>query len=172
MSNYPTLRLGVLQSIASLKAACDAEDGFLRKPDCPYDIDTIKLLEELFRGKTVEVIKEVVVAERKGVGRPKEGKLSDDDAEEVEGEARGLLAELNKMGLTAEGDMKEFDTKTKLDIIKVKTSLLEKLVSIRERFSNVRKVSAFQNTVISILDDLVAEDSRDEFMKRLEPYRS
>lgn len=175
MSHYPQLRLGVLQGIASLKAACDAEEGFLRKRECPYDNDTIALLEKLFEPKTVEVIKEVQVdkPQRGKVGRPsKKNELTDDDAVEIEEEAKELLKELRQLGRTAEGELKSLDTATKLQIIKTQSQLMEKLVSIRERFSNVRKVAAFQNTVITILDELVPEDMRDEFLKRLEPYRS
>lgn len=175
MDNYPTLRLGVLHGLAALKASCDAEEGFLRKPASPYDNDTIKLLEALFEPKIVEVEKEVFRdrPSRGDVGRPsKTGKVSDDDAVELEEEARALLTELRQLDKTIEGEAKQLDTKTRLDIIKAKTTLMEKLVSIRERFAGVRRVADFNNVVISILDDLIPEDKIDEFMTRLEPFRS
>lgn len=173
--NYPTLRLGVLQGLAGLKASVDADPDYLRKPDCPYDEDTIDLLDKLFKAREIEVIKEVVVEKpsRGQVGRPsKKAELTDDDAVELEGEAKELLNDLRRLGKTSEGALKDLDTATKLSIIKTQTQLLEKLVSIRERFTSVRKVVEFQRTVVAILDDLVAEDMRDEFLKRLEPYRS
>ena len=49
---------------------------------------------------------------------------------------------------------------------------MEKLVAIRERFANVRKVAVFQGTIIGILDELVPEEMRDEYIRRIEPYRS
>lgn len=175
MTHYPTLRLGVLQGLAELKLHCDAVDGYLRKPDCPYDNDTIELLEKLFAAKEVEVIKEVAVEkpERGKVGRPsKKGEVTDDDALELENEAKTLLTELRQLGQTQDGEMKQLDTATRLQIIKTQTQLMEKLVSIRERFSSVRKVASFQATVVSILDDLVSEENRDVFLKRLEEYRA
>lgn len=177
MSNYPTLRLGVLQGIAALKASVDADPGVLRRPECPYDNDTIDLLEKLFKPVEVERIVEVEVTkpQRGKVGRPRKnagGEVTDDDAAELEEEAKACLTELRAMGRTMEGEMKSLDTKTKLDIIRAKTTLMEKLVSIRERFSSVREVAGFQQTVISILDDLIPEERRDEFLKRLEGYRS
>jgi hypothetical protein len=173
MSNFPTLRFGVLQGIAELKAACDAEEGYLRRKDCPYDNDTIALLEKLFEPKEIERIVEVQVEkpERGKVGRPSNKKeLTDDDAAELETEAREMLAELRNMAKTEDGELKQMDTATKLTILKTRASLMEKLVSIRERFASSRKVMEFQQTVIGILDDLVAEERRDEFLKRLEPY--
>lgn len=175
MTTYPTLRLGVLQGLAGLKASFDADPDYLKHPDCPYDADTVKMLEELFEARVVEVIKEVQVErpERGKVGRPsKSGELADEDAGEVENEAVTLLRELRNLGKDADGELKNLDTGTRLQIIKTQAALMEKLVSIRERFTNVRKVSQFQQTVITILDDLVAEDNRDEFLKRIEPYRS
>lgn len=174
MSTYPTLRLGVLQALAGLKASFDVDQEFLRKPDCPYDSDTVDLLERMFEPKTVEVIKEVAVTkpERGKVGRPKKaGELSEDDAAEVEEEAKTLLRELRGLGKGAEGELKTLDTGTKLQIFKTQAMLMEKLVSLRERFTNVRKVAHFQQTVMSILDELIEEDKRDEFLKRIEPFR-
>jgi hypothetical protein len=173
--SYPTLRLGVLQGIAELKAACDAEPGFLRKTDCPYDNDTIELLERLFKPVEVEVIKEVLVEKpsRGAVGRPSGKKeLTEDDAVELENEARDMLKELRQMAQNEDGELKQLDTATKLSILKTRTTLMEKLVTIRERFTSSRKVAEFQNVVVTILDDLVPEEKRDEMLKRLEPYRS
>jgi hypothetical protein len=173
MDNYPTLRLGVLQSLAALKVTCDAEPGFLRRPACPYDKDTVELLERMFEPIEIVVEKEVVVEKpSRGTPGPKaKGVLSDTDAAELETEAKELLKELRELGKTAEGEMKALDTTTKLQIIKTQTTLLEKLVSVRERFASARKVAEFQQTVIGILDDLVPEEMRDEFLKRLEVFR-
>lgn len=173
MSNYPTLRLGVLQGIAGLKASCDAHPGYLRRHDCPYDEDTVELLEALFKPREIEIIKEVHVEkpEAKKRGRPSNSKeLSEDDAIEVENEAKELLKELRMLDKTLEGEIKQLDTTTKLQIYKTRAGLLEKLVSIRERFTSARKVEEFKQTVVGILDDLIPEEKRDEFLARLEPY--
>jgi hypothetical protein len=171
--SYPTLRLGVLQGLATLKVACDAEQGYLRRPDCPYDNDTIELLEKLFKPVEVEVIVEKIVEKpsRGKVGRPsKKNELSEDDANELEIEAKEMLTELRNMAKTEEGDLKQLDTGTRLSILKTRTQLLEKLVSIRERFTSARKVIEFRSTVMGILEDLVPEEKRDEFLKRLEEH--
>lgn len=168
--SYPTLRLGVLQGIVELKAACDADPDHLRRADCPYDKDTIKVLAKLFKPVEIErIVEKIVEKPSKGaVGRPS-GKrdLTDEDEAELEAEAREMLKELREMAKTEDGELRQMDTATKLTIIKTRTTLMEKLISIRERFTNSRKVVEFQQTVISILDDLVHEDKRDEFLARL-----
>lgn len=174
MSNYPTLRLGVLQAMSDLKALVDADPEYLRKPECPYDRGTVELLERLFKPIEIEVRVEVPVEKpsRGQVGRPsKKTELTDEDAEEAEEEVKTILRELRGMSRTNEGELKQLDTTTKLQIIKTQTTLLEKLITIRERFTNVRKVAQFQQTIMSILDELVDEDKRDEFLTRLEPFR-
>lgn len=171
--NYPTLRIGVLQGLAGLKAACDAEPGYLRKPDCPYDNDTKDMLEKLFKPVEIEVVKEVVVEKpaRGKVGRPsKKNELTADEASEVEEETKELLKELRALDKNAAGELKDLDTATKLQIFKTRAMLLEKLVTLRERQTNARKVIEFQQTVVSILDELVPEDMRPEFLKKLEPF--
>lgn len=174
MSNYPTLRFGVLQGIAELKAAVDAEPLYLRKPDCPYDKDTIKLLEKLFTPVEKIIEKEIYLEKpAKGqLGRPS-GKrdLTDDDAAELELEAKEMMTELRQMAKTEDGALKDLDTQTKLTILKTRATLMEKLVSIRERWASARKVAEFQQVVVGILDDLIPEEKRDEFLKRLEPHR-
>jgi hypothetical protein len=83
-----------------------------------------------------------------------------------------MLKELRELDKDAGGEMKQLDTATKLSILKTRSTLMEKLVTIRERFTSARKVAEFQQIVISILDDLVPEERRAEFIERLEPYRS
>jgi hypothetical protein len=174
MSNYPTLRLGVLQGLSALKASCDAEPGYLRKAECPYDNDTVKLLEQLFQPKTiVETVEKFIEKPAKGkVGRPsKKRELGEDEVSEVENETKELLKELRNLDKDMAGEKKQLDTATKLSIYKTRAMLLEKLVTIRERFTAARKVVEFMDTVMGILDDLVPEERRAEMMTRLEPYR-
>ncbi|MCW1401041.1 hypothetical protein OKA06_01380 [Novosphingobium sp. MW5] len=45
MNNYPTLRLGVLQGMSDQKALVDADPEHLQKPEGPYDLAAVELLE-------------------------------------------------------------------------------------------------------------------------------
>lgn len=164
--NYPSLDLDALQRIKELRAHFDADPEFLTKPECPYSIEVRELLRDMF---TVRVETVAAAADRgaKQRGRKPKNPLSDEQATVVEEEAIALLTELK--GLKPPAGSK-FDSDTKIQIIKAKTALIDKVVAIQERFFNVRKVANFQKVVIDILTDLIPEDNRAEFLKRLEPY--
>ena len=170
MTTFPTLRIGVLQALLELKVATEADDALLSSAECPYDRETVDALNKIFEVRTVEkeVIKEVIKEEKPQRGRPTvDPKLSEDDQQEVEDSARELLTQLKALGEGETG----LDTQTKITIIKAKAVLIEQLVKLRERWHNVKRVATFQAVVIGILDDLVGEDDRQEFLKRVEPYR-
>lgn len=166
MTTFPTLRLGVLQSLIELQAQFHHDPKLFDQKECPYDRETTDVLRRIFAVKTVErVVEKEVIRE---VGRtPAPVRLNSAQQEEVEQTALDLLNELKKLGNGETG----LDTSTKIQIIKTKATLVEQLLKMRERFMNVKRVATFQTVVIAILDDLLDEDRRQEFLKRVEPYR-
>jgi hypothetical protein len=170
--HYPTLRLGLLQGMVQLKENVDANPDFLKSSDCPYDPETVGILTKIFASKIVE--KTITRGadpendEKRGRGRPsKAQQLSGDDADELENTAKELLTQLKKLG---DGE-KTLDTGARIQIIKTKATLIEQLLKMRERMMNVKRMATFQAVVIGILDDLVGEDGREAFLKRISPYR-
>ena len=165
MTTFPTLRIGVLQSMTELQAQFHHDPHLFEAKDCPYDSETISALKQIFKVREVEKVVEKEVI--RTVEPVKDENLTKEQQETVETTAFGLLDQLKELG---EGE-KGLDTSTKIQIIKAKTTLIDQLVKIRERVMNVKRVSVFQTVVISILDDLMEEDRRQEFLKRIEPYR-
>ena len=175
MDTFPTLRLGVLQGLLVLRHEINTNPGFLRHKDCPYDSDTVVALEKIFEERIVEKIveREIIKDASSSRGRPSEKsvKLTEADQALIENSALELLIQLQSLGLNDKGDDIALDTHTKIQIVKAKAALIEQIVKLRERFYNVKRVSEFQSTVMSMLDDLVSEADRSEFLKRLEPFR-
>lgn len=173
--SYPTLRLAVLQSLISLKHQLEVDPKFLDGEECPYDAEVKDLIHRVLTTTIVEKVVEKYVEKKGQVRRgPKSAadvQLSAEDQEEVEATATDLLKELKGLGKMDDGEDRGLDTQTRITIIKAKAALVEQLLKVRERLTNVRRIAHFQTTVISILDDLVGEDDRSEFLKRLEPYR-
>lgn len=169
MSTYPTLRLGVLQALIELKGYTEQHPEALQAKECPYDKETVDALELIFKTRVVEkVVERVVEKEVRSRGRPTgDTKLSDEDQQDVESSANELLGQLKALG---EGE-KGLDTSTKIQIIKTKAALIEQLLKLRERWFNVKRVAQFQTVVIGVLDDLLGEADRQEFLKRIEPYK-
>jgi hypothetical protein len=173
MMNFPPLRIGLLQGLISLKQSYDADSTILN--ESPYENEMKTILARLFAPKVVEKIveKEVIREVKAGRGRPtKDVSLSAEDQEKVRDEIGKLMTQLNNLG-TGEGEGGEggLETNERIQIIKTKASLLQQLLQMQERVFNIKRMSSFQETVILILDDLVSEDDREVFLKRIEPYR-
>jgi hypothetical protein len=167
MTNYPPLELSAVQALGQLKELSDADPKWL--DNAPYDAEIKALLQAVFT-KQLEtvVLKDNGAKDNQTVGRKrKDGGMSDAQAEVIEVEAGALLKELKDLKPpTGKG----FDHDTKIQIIKAKTALIEKVVNIQERAFNVRKVANFQKIVIDILADLVDGDKISEFQTRLGAY--
>lgn len=152
-----------LESLLILKQLVDVDRSALDD----YTGEVREKLDKLFEVR----VDTVVLKEGGEEGQQKRGRksnaptLSEEQTGEIEQEAMELLKELKD--LKAAGKL---DTDTKIQVIKAKTALIEKVVNIQERFYNVRKVAHFQKVVIDILTDLVPEDDRSVMMERLEPY--
>lgn len=167
MQIFPTLRLAVVQGMLDLKRLYDADPTFLQETDCPYDKETVAMLEQIFASRVVEV--EKIVEKIIEVEAPKEARrerLTEEEQELVDKTVGDMLKDLNKLG---EGE-KGLDTQTKIQIIKAKATLIDQMLKMHERVMNVKRVANFQTVVISILDDLISEADRTIFLARLEPY--
>jgi predicted ArsR family transcriptional regulator len=165
MSSFPPLRLAVLTGLLAIKDNL----AMLDQPDSPYDEETTSVLKKLLSPTVVEKIveKEVPVETKAGRGRPsKDIRLSEEDQQTLTKELRELVDALNTMG-TGEG----LETKERIAITKTKASVLDQILKMRERNTSAQKVEEFMETVIKMLEDFVSEADREQFLKRMEPYR-
>src|SRR3546814_12219168 len=95
MTNYPTLRIGVLRALQNLKRHYSADNEIFDRADCPYDMDVRAVLKEIL---TVEVRLEEKIVEKRVVNdgsAARQGKaagLSEPDQEQI-AEALGHLME-------------------------------------------------------------------------------
>lgn len=167
MQTFPTLRLAVVQGMLDLKRQYDADPSFLKATDCPYDSETVEMLEQIFASRIVEVEKIVTVTvEAPADKEARRERLTDEEQDLVDKTVGDMLKELNKLG---DGEL-GLDTQTRVQIIKAKATLIDQMLKMHERVMNVKRIANFQSVVISILDDLVTDADRDVFLKRLEPY--
>lgn len=162
--SYPTLRVTVLQGLRELKDHFNADPKVLQNGNCPYDAETIAILTQILTTR-VEV-RTVEVPAAAPAEDPRGGLLDDEEKELVNKTISELLQDLNKLG---EGET-NLDTATKVAIIKAKATLIDQLLKQHERIMNVKRIAEFQSIVMAILDDLVPEEGRQQFLKRLEIY--
>lgn len=175
---YPSINLGGIAALLSLRQQMEAHADYLSRDECPYDEDTKDNINRIMAVRVVEVPVEVerivekvvekrieVAAEGGGKRGPKQ-KATGVDINEVAREIEDLRAELRQLKI----DGKALQTADKIQLIKLRSQLVEKLVTLAERTTNVKTMSGFMSTVMTILDDLLEDDGRSEFMRRIEPF--
>lgn len=176
---YPKLDLGALAGFITIRQQSRQFDDYFTNPKCPYDRDTKTQLERLIAPEVVEKVVEVEkIIERKaktaeraaeggGTG-PKKVKLkaSGVDLDGVSQEIQDLRRELQQL----KTDSKGLQTGDKIQIIKTRASLVEKLIAMDEKINNLKRISLFQTTIMMILEDLIPQERRLEFIRRITPF--
>ena len=172
---YPKLDLGSLASIMVIRQQTEMFEDYFENKACPYDEDTKRQLQKLFAVIEVEKIvekvieREIKVEVEKPTGQrgPKvKMKTSGVSLEEVSKEIQDIREELK----TLKTDSVGLDTGDRIQIIKTRATLVEKLVSMDEKVNNLKRLSTFQSVTMGILDDLMEEEQRKQVIKRIEPF--
>lgn len=140
MSNryYPVIQENELQIVLKL---IQSDPGYLDDPMCPYQEDTKALLA-------------VTQAENDAVEHGEDGLLR---------EIEDLRQQLKDFGKKLDdSDLQEWNTYFRLN-----ASLMEKLVTLKERTLNLQLVRQFTEAVLQIMEDELTPDQRTTIMKRL-----
>lgn len=111
--------------------------------NCPYDPE----VKAFFLEKTAS-------------GEAKTEKKSWDD---LENEIQDLMAGLDKFWDTLKPD----DTTEQMQYFRTKTQLIEKLVALRERATNIKEVGEFQKKVLDFIEEVLEPGQRTAFMQRM-----
>ena len=143
---YPPLNE---DDIKLVKQLFDENNSFFDDPDCPYSDEV----------KSLFTITDVMGDFDENFDLD----LMNSD-EYVMKEINSLYSHLQKYGQT----MRESDTASeKNTYFKLSTTLLEKIISMKERVSNIKQVTEFTETVLQILEDEVSVDDRTRVIERL-----
>lgn len=164
MMKYPTLDLEQLMSAIQVIEHSVEDDKYLDPAECPYDEDIRKRLNKLSLWITSTQAGQKAAKEAEPVGRPKSGPAL--PIEELEKEVQEIRTELAQLKL----DSRDLDTADRIQIIKTRAALMEKMIAMKERTNNLKKQAAFVSNVISLMEDLMEQSQREEMIKRLEPY--
>jgi len=62
------------------------------------------------------------------------------------------------------------ETADRIQIIKTRAALMEKMLAMKERTNSLKKQSAFVSNVIAIMEDIMDQPQREEMIKKLEAY--
>lgn len=177
MNFYPQMNSGAITALMTIKQQLEQDAGYLDRSD--YDEDIKNDLKTLLAPKVVEVPKieyvekivekkvEVAAAAAEGAGkRGPKAKGGIQNAEVIGKEIAQTLDDLRQLKLGS----KTLQPADKLAILKTQATLLERLITAEERNTNIKKMNLFMTTVMGILDDLIDDDKRQTFMKRITPF--
>jgi hypothetical protein len=150
---YPTLTDASLLPVKAVLAQAKHHDGYLDRDECPYPGSVKDLLRQVLAPAKV-VVDEVDFDEAK----PEAMRL----------QILRLMRELRDM----RDQLGSKDHSEKLAYLKLYPVLIEKLIGLEERATNLKTMSEFQSTILQFLDEICDKDQRTELMKRLRVLNS
>lgn len=145
---YPSLTDSQVTALTVISKSLQADATYLDRPECPYSSE----IKAFFRTKSAAPVATFVIS---------------DDDESLDQQIKDLLNELNSFNTHLGPD----DVSEKMSFFRTKTALLEKLVTMRERILDLKKISVFRNTILEFLDEICTKDQIDELRARLEELK-
>lgn len=142
--SYPTVTDAHLVPFRALELQLKEHPDLLDRGDCPYPPHIRTFLRRLTGDATA----------------PRVEAMEDED---LEAQITELYRELRILG----SQVNTADAKDKVSVIKQSVELLGKLVSFRERISNVREMNKFQKAVLDVLETVISPDQRANFIEKL-----
>lgn len=164
MEKYPSLSLTELQKIANVLEHAKTDPRYLDGRVAPYDKPIRDLLKSMIPNAVVAAT--VASEEEKGkVGRPKKGPVL--SMTELEEEFNDLRKEIQ----TLKTDAKGLEPHERIQVVKTRAALIEKILSMKERIGNINKVSKFVATVIELMETEVPQEGRLRIIDKLAEFK-
>lgn len=149
---YPTITPETLTPFNAALSLMMKDPGYLDHSSCPYPEPVRQFLHKLATGSGAPV-----------------AELADVSLETPE----DVLEQLSQLYTTLMGfgkSIKASDASEKIQWAKASTSLLERIVTIRERTLNLKQFSEFQSAVLGLLNEVLEPAQRTDFVDRLGKY--
>ncbi|MAD95726.1 MAG: hypothetical protein CMB99_00115 [Flavobacteriaceae bacterium] len=80
-------------------------------------------------------------------------------------ELRGYINDLKK-------NVKGLEPHEQIQVVKTHAALIEKILSMKERISNINKVDKFMATVIEMMEAELPQESRLRVIEKLDEYKT
>lgn len=157
---YPSISILELQNFKTILSNC-SDPEYLKSSDCPYDTSTKKLIKSLIPDRVVQAtISKAAPPKTKKV---RSGGIKTD---ELEKEFNDLREEIKSLKI----DGQSLEPKDRIQVIKTRAMIVEKILDMKERIDNIKKQQNFIATVIQIMEDSLPQDIRLEIIEKLEPF--
>lgn len=159
---YPAIGLTEIQTFLEILENAQGDSAYFDPAFCPYDETIVQELRKVVQAMDVTTV--AVVDAKNPVGRPTKAVALPVD--EVEKEINEIRTELASLKL----DGQSLEVADRIQIIKTRAALLEKVIGMKERTNNLKRQSLFITNVIGIMEDNMAQTEREKVIKQLEPY--
>lgn len=166
MATYPNLPEGFETRLRAILVAADGLGGrYLDDPMCPWPLGLKQLLRPLIVKEHQVNIGAVVGAAENVFDGMEDGERFDVFLREVE----ETITSMKKLELEMVGDA---DSGDRVQVLKAKTTLLEKWISLKERTYNVKEMSDFQRIMLETMDEVLDVDQRAKVLNKLNDLKS
>ena len=165
MANYPTISISALNNLKIVLDNARHDPTYLDGRKAPYDKPTRELLKSLI----ADPILEVTVPESKPEGQQKRGakskktQITISELDKEYDELRGYIQDIKR-------DINGLEPNEKIQVIKTHAALIEKMLGMKERIKNLKKMDQFIATVIQLMEDELPQDLRMKVLEKLEPF--
>lgn len=160
---YPTFDLEQLQNLIRVIDNAESDPEYLDPSVCPYDAGVRDSLQKLL-GSRHPVAKATLESDKAPVGRPRKDPVL--PINEVEKEVDEIRKEIAQLKIDAKG----LETADRIQIIKTRATLVEKIIGMKERIHNIKKQQQFISQVIGLMEDIMEQSQREEMIKKLAPF--
>ncbi len=165
MDKYPTMSVTELQKLKAVITSAASDPKYLDGRVCPYDKPTREILKSLIPDPIIAATLGKAGEDRGNVGRPK--KLPALPMSELEKEFNDLRKEIQELKTDAKG----LEPHERIQVVKTRAALVEKILSMKERITNINLMNKFVATVIQILEDELPQEIRLRILDKLEPFK-
>lgn len=154
--HYPDLTEHAQWAVRTVLTLAKEDSNYLKSPDCPYDPALVKLIESTIWVK-------LDVSGSSDTPPPSTPITEDEIDSTLAEDLYSVFTELKNYGKS----IGQSDQTERMAYFRTATSLLERLVSARERALGVKQIKTFQDTVLTIMEDSMTPNQRTEVMDRL-----
>lgn len=165
MNNYPTINAKNMASLVSIVEQAAADNDYLDPATCPYDPGTIDMIRRILAvGGLDAIVHATIRPERGKVGRP--SKAPSIPISEVEKEIDEIRQELGTLKI----DGQTMETSDRIQVIKTRAALIERILGMKERIADVKRFHSFVTVVIGIIEEHVPVENREQLLMELKSY--
>lgn len=149
MSFYPNINSETVMTLSLIEKFLDKDPKFLDHDDCPYPAEVKSFFSKRAQAMSAPAVN---IFE------------DEDDVDVMDKQIQKVLSDLDSMGAA----MVAAEVNERIAYFRAKTTLVEKLMNLKERVFNLKELQEFRATVLQGLDDICDKDQITTFMKRLD----